>query len=285
MTAPPLWKASITLPKDQAPDVVALFELAPPTPQAVLVAEDPFGPEATVEALYPTTPDAQLLSRLVGRPVSVEPLPDQDWIRSSQEGLPPVRAGRFFVYGAHDEGKVPPGAIPIRIEAGLAFGTGHHETTTLCLLALSKIARATKPRSVLDLGCGTGVLAMAAAKLWRGRVMASDIDPIAIETAQANARENGVEPLIRFAVADGTSNPAIQAQAPYDLVVANILASPLTKFSSAIAALLEPGARLVLSGILRSQENLILSYYTAHGLKLSERLREGPWSALVLRRG
>ena len=285
LTPPPLWKVSVTLLKERAPDVVALFELAPPAPQAVLIAEDPFGPEATVEALYQAPPDAELLSRLVGQGVRVELLPDQDWIRSSQEGLPPVRAGRFFVYGAHDQGKVPPGPIPIRIEAGLAFGTGHHETTTLCLLALRNIARARKPESVLDLGCGTGVLAIAAAKLWRGRIIASDIDPIAIEVARDNARANGVEPLIRFAVADGTLHPAIEANAPYGLVVANILASPLTKLSSAIAAILKPGARLVLSGILRSQENLVLSHYTPHGLRLLERLREGPWSALVLRRG
>ena len=121
--APPVWKASVTVPKEAAGDVAALFELTPPAPQAVLIAEDPFGPEAIVEALYDAPADTELLSRLVGRVVELAPLPDQDWIRLSLEGLPPVRAGRFFVYGAHDAGLIPPGVIPIHIEAGEAFGT------------------------------------------------------------------------------------------------------------------------------------------------------------------
>ncbi len=281
---PPLWKASVTLPKAEAPDVVALFELAPPTPQAVLIAEDPFGPDATVEALYQPEPDVALLSRLVGRTIDVELLPDEDWIRASQEGLPPVRAGRFFIYGVHDEGKVPPGPISLRIEAGLAFGTGHHETTALCLLALSQVARFLTPRAILDLGCGTGVLAIAAAKLWRRPVLATDIDPVAIEVASGNARANGAGPSVRFAVADGGIHPAIRESAPYDLILANILASPLTRLATGIAGVLAPGARLVLSGILRNQENLILSYYRPQGLILEKSLRNGPWSALVLRR-
>jgi len=157
MTAPPLWKASVTLPKELAPDIAALFELTPPAPQAALIVEDPFGPEATVEALYDSKADADFLSRLIGHDVVVAPLPDQDWIKQSQKGLPPVRAGRFFVYGAHDAGAVPAGVIPIRIEAGLAFGTGHHETTALCLQALSRLAKRRRFAHVLDLGCGTGV--------------------------------------------------------------------------------------------------------------------------------
>src|SRR6185503_4536533 len=147
--------------KQEAPDLASLLELAS-EPQAVLIAEEPFGPSATVEALYTEEPDAGLLSKIAGRPIQVEPLPDQDWIRLSQEGLPPVRAGRFFVYGAHDKGKVPDGVIPLRIEAGLAFGTGHHETTALCLSVLSDLAHLSF-RKVLDLGCGTGLLAIGAA--------------------------------------------------------------------------------------------------------------------------
>jgi ribosomal protein L11 methyltransferase len=282
--APPLWKASVTLAKERAPEIAALFELAPPAPQAVLIAEDPFGPDATIEALYDSAPDADLLGRLVGAAVSVAPLPDQDWIRVSQEGLPPVRAGRFFLYGAHDKGRVPRGPIPIRIEAGLAFGTGHHETTALCLLAVSRIARRHVPRSILDLGCGTGVLAIAGAKLWRRSVTATDIDPVAIEVASSNARTNGVGPCIRFAVAAGAMHPMIRAGAPYDLILSNILASPLTRLAGSVASVLGPGARLVLSGLLRNQENLVLSYYRPQGLVLEEVLRDGPWSALVLRR-
>src|SRR5258705_1083567 len=237
----PLWKASVRVAKERAADVTALFELAPPTPQAVLIAEDPVGPDATVEALYDSEPDEALLSRLVGGSVTVAPLPDRDWIRQSQIGLHPVRAGRFFLYGAHDAGRVPHGVVPIRIEAGLAFGTGHHETTALCLRALSLSARRGRPRSVLDLGCGSRVLAIAAAKLWRVRVTATDIDPIAVEVARENCRSNGVGPLVRAAVADGLDHPLIRAGASYELILANILASPLTRLAPALSPALAPG--------------------------------------------
>jgi ribosomal protein L11 methyltransferase len=282
MTNPPLWKATITLARHLAPDVAAVFELAPPTPQAVLIHEEPFKPDATVEALYTEPPDADLLSRLVGHTVEAAPLPDQDWIRLSQEGLPPVRAGRFFVYGAHDAGEVPPGVIPMKIEAGMAFGTGHHETTALCLAALSDLAKRRAFKNVLDLGCGTGLLAIGAAKLWRRRVMASDIDPVAIEVTTENARANGVAPLIRALTAEGLTNPAIAASAPYDLIVANILASPLTQLAPSIVRALAKGGMLVLSGLLTWQENLVVSFYTPHGLILRARRRDGPWTALVL---
>ena len=281
--SPPLWKASVTVTKVRAPDIAALFELAS-APQAVLIAEDPFGPNATVEALYDAAPDADLLTRLAGIAVTAAPLPDQDWIRLSQEGLPPVRAGRFFVYGAHDAGAAPPSLIPIRIDAGLAFGTGHHETTALCLTALSQMARMRTPRRILDLGCGTGVLAIAAAKLWRVRVLATDIDPIAVEVTRENARVNGAGPLVEAAVADGLDHPAIRGRAPFDLVVANILAGPLTKLAPAVARALAPKGALVLSGLLRNQENLVLSFYRPQGLVFRRALRDGPWSALVLER-
>ena len=284
MTSPPLWKAAVTVAKDRAADIAAVFELAPPKPQAVLIAEDPFGSAATVEALYDAEPDAALLTRLVGETVAAAPLPDQDWIRQSQLGLPPVRAGRFFLYGAHDRGRVPAGVIPIRIEAGLAFGTGHHETTALCLNALSGIARFRRPRAILDLGCGTGVLAIAAAKLWRRPVLATDIDTIAVEVARSNGRANGEAPLIHALVADGLDHPQIRACAPFDLIVANILAAPLTRLAPAIAAALAPHGYAVLSGLLRNQENCVLGFYRALGLTSLERLRGGPWSALVLER-
>jgi ribosomal protein L11 methyltransferase len=282
--APPLYKVSATVPKARAPDLAAVFELAPPKPQAVLIAEDPFGSEALVEALYETVPDAELLSRLVGVAVVAEPLADQDWIRVSQTGLPPVRAGRFFVYGAHDSGAVLPGVIAIRIEAGLAFGTGHHETTSLCLIALSGLARRRRPRRILDLGSGTGVLAIAAAKLWRRPVIATDIDPIAVAVARENAKANATAPLIETVSADGTEHPQIRARAPFDLVVANILAGPLTRLAPAIARALAPGGTLLLSGLLRNQENLVLGFYRPHGLVFCRALRDGPWSALALER-
>src|SRR4051812_20321021 len=258
MPNPPLWKAHITLAKGEASDMAALIELAS-DPQAVLIAEEPFGPTATVEALYTEEPDPAYLSKIAGQPIIVEPLPDQDWIKLSQEGLPPVRAGRFFVYGAHDAGIVPHGVIPMRIEAGMAFGTGHHETTALCLAVLSDLAKRRSFINVLDLGCGTGLLAIGAAKLWRKPVLASDIDPVAIEVTEENAQGNGVAPLVRAVVADGLTHPALAAKAPYDLIIANILAGPLTHMAVQISAALAPGGVLVLSGLLHNQENMILA--------------------------
>ena len=282
MNQPPLWKASVTLTKAEAHDVAAAFELT--GPQAVLTTEEPFTDEAEVEALYGAMPDGDLLSKLAGHEVRVIILPDADWIKLSQEGLPPVRAGRFFVYGAHDAGAVPPGVIPLRIEAGMAFGTGHHETTALCLAALSDLAKRRRFAHVLDLGCGTGLLAIGAAKLWRKRVIASDIDPVAVAVTRENAAVNGVGPNITAIVADGPTSPMIANASPFDLIVANILAGPLTRLAPGIVRLLAPGGVLVLSGLLRWQENQVVSFYRPLGLILRETRRDGSWSALVLER-
>lgn len=279
MPSPPLWKASVALSKSLASDTAAALELDG-SAQAVLIAEEPFTDNAVVEALYTEEPDAAYLSRITGMTITVAPLPDQDWIRLSQEGLPPVRAGRFFVYGAHDAGTVPHGVIPMRIEAGLAFGTGHHETTALCLGVLSELANRRAFRNVLDLGCGTGLLAIGAAKLWKRGVLASDIDPVAVEVTRDNARANGVGPLVRAVTADGLTNPILANGAPYDLLIANILAGPLTQLAPSIIKALAPGAMLVLSGLLRNQEALVTSFY--RDLRFITRRRAGPWSALVL---
>lgn len=282
MPQPPLWKASVPCKKSDAPDIVAALELIPPAPQAVLIQEDPFKADGVVEALYDVMPDGDLLSRIVGKPVHVQLLPDADWIKLSQEGLPPVRAGRFFVFGAHDAGKVPDGVIPMKIEAGQAFGTGHHETTALCLAALSDLAKRRRYQNVLDIGCGTGLLAIGAAKLWKQRVTASDIDPIAVEVTRENALANRVAPLVQAMTADGPTHPLLQALAPYDLILANILAGPLTHLAPGIARITAHGGTLVLSGLLHWQENQVLSYYRPLGLGLKDIRRDGSWSALVL---
>jgi ribosomal protein L11 methyltransferase len=280
---PPLWKASVPSTKSEAHDIVAAFELGT-SPQAVLINEEPFEDRAVVEALYIDMPDGDLLTRLAGREVHVALLPDVDWIKLSQEGLPPVRAGRFFVYGAHDAGTVPHGVIPIRIEAGLAFGTGHHETTALCLRVLSDLSKKRRFDNVLDLGCGTGLLAIGAAKLWRKPVLASDIDAVAVEVTKENARANDEGPLVRALTADGLTHPALSKQAPYDLIIANILAGPLTKLAPEIARALAPRGIAVLSGLLEWQENMVVSFYRPHGLILRGTRRESHWSAVTLER-
>jgi ribosomal protein L11 methyltransferase len=280
----PLWKASVTLAKERAGDVAALFEITPPLPQAVLIDEEPFGRSATVEALYADMPDGDLLSRVAGAEIHVTLVPDEDWVKLSREGLPPVRAGRFFVYGAHDRGAVPHGVIGLRIEAALAFGTGHHESTALCLAFLSDLAKRRRFRHPLDLGCGTGVLSIAIARLCKTPVVAADIDPVAVEVARENARANHTLPLVRAVIADGLAHPMLAASAPFDLIVANILAGPLTKLAGAIARALAPGGLLVLSGLLLWQEQLVLDFYRARGLVLRTARRDGPWSALLLER-
>jgi len=280
----PLWKALVATSKARAAEIAALFEITPPRPQAVLIDEEPFEDSATVEGLYATTPDGELLSRLAGAAVHVALVPDQDWVKLSQEGLPPVRAGRFFVYGAHDRGTVPIGVIPLRIEAGLAFGTGHHESTALCLALISDLAKRHRFHRVLDLGCGTGVLAIAMARLWRSSVLAVDIDPVAVGVTHDNARTNETAPYVRAITADGMTHRAIRSRAPYELIVANILAGPLTRLAPSITGALAPAGFVLLSGLLQWQENLVVSFYRPQGLKLRARSREGNWSALLLER-
>jgi ribosomal protein L11 methyltransferase len=284
MQTAPLWKAYATAAKSQAGEIAALFEITPPRPQAVLIAEEPFGDSASIEALYGQMPDGELLTQLSGTTVHIALVPDQDWVKLSQEGLPPVRAGRFFVYGVHDRGTVPAGLIPLRVDAGLAFGTGHHESTALCLAMLSDLARRRRFRRMLDLGCGTGVLAIAMHRLWRTHILATDIDPVATDVARENSRINGAGTGIRAIVADGLMHPAVRNAAPFDLIVANILAEPLTRLAPAIAGALFPDGVVLLSGLLRWQENLVTSYYRPYGLKLRARMRDGPWSALLLER-
>jgi ribosomal protein L11 methyltransferase len=284
MQTAPLWKALVATSKAQAGEIAALFEITPPHPQAVLIDEEPFEDKAIVEALYATMPDGELLSRLAGGAVQVALVPDQDWVKLSQEGLPPVRAGRFFVHGAHDCGSIPSGVIPLRIEAGLAFGTGHHESTALCLSLISELARSRRFQRVLDIGCGTGVLAIAMARLWRSRILAADIDPVAVAVARDNARINHAASSIRAVIADGLTHHIVKAAAPFELIVANILAGPLTRLASAIAGSLAPSGFVLLSGLLRWQENLVLSYYRSNGLKLRALERDRNWSALLLER-
>ena len=211
----------------------------------------------------------------------------KDWVAESLVGLKPVAAGRFIVHGAHDRAGIAPNRIGIEIEAALAFGTGHHGTTRGCLLALDRICKSlgcakAAPR-ILDLGTGSGVLAIAAARALHRRVLATDIDAAAVHVAHANARLNRVGPLVTLATAAGVTAPAIRAQVPFDLVFANILLEPLQRLAVPLAKVVAPGGRVVLSGLLTAQANAALAAY--HAFRLERRIVLDGWTALVLKRG
>ena len=212
--------------------------------------------------------------------VKTQPLADADWLAMALSGLPPVRAGRFFIYGMHDLGRTPVNAVNLRIEAGAAFGTGHHGTTTGCLLAYHRLLKAGPYRRVLDVGCGTGVLAIAAAKCGAGTVVGTDIDRVSVRIARENAGLNQTH--ARFVHAAGLDHPMVRGAGPYDLVFANILARPLVSLAQPIRNALRPGGTAILSGLLRSQERLVRSAYLARGFRLVSRLHRDAWATLVL---
>ena len=213
-----------------------------------------------------------------------EQVSDTDWVRQSLEGLKPVRAGRFLVHGSHDRDRVHANDIGIEIEAALAFGTGHHGTTRGCLLALDDLARRRRFARVLEIGTGSGVLAIAAAKRLHTRVIASDIDRVAVNAARNNARLNGA-PHIAFIHAPGASARAITVAGPFDLIFANILLGPLTRLAVPIRTLAAANARVLLSGLLPSHANSALAHYAALGFRLERRIPLDGWMTLVLRRG
>ena len=215
--------------------------------------------------------------------LSIERVAPADWVKESLSRLQPVRAGRFVVHGAHDRARVKPNDIGIEIEAALAFGTGHHGTTRGCLLALDDLAKRWRPRRVLDIGTGSGVLAIAAAKVLRARVIASDIDRVAVEAARANARLNRAASGIAFVRAAGANARAIASGAPYDLIFANILLGPLLRLAVPLRRLTAPGTHIVLSGLLPGHANAVLAIYRAQGLALERRIALDGWVTLVLK--
>jgi ribosomal protein L11 methyltransferase len=214
----------------------------------------------------------------------IEPLENADWVAKSLAGLRPVRVGRFVVHGAHGRAGLRANDISIEIEAALAFGTGHHGTTRGCLLTLHDLTKRRRARRVLDVGTGTGVLAIATARLLRTRVVAGDIDPVAVHAAQVNARLNRVASEITFTHAAGIRGRAIIGRGPYDLVFANILLAPLTRLAVPLRTLAVPGAHIVLSGLLPGHVNAILAIYRAQGLSLEKRITLEGWVTLILRR-
>jgi len=212
----------------------------------------------------------------------VEKLADADWLAMALSGLPPVRAGRFFVYGAHDKGLAPASTINLRIEAGAAFGTGHHGTTVGCLQAFHDLLKAQSFERVLDVGCGTGVLAIAAARTGSRIAVGTDIDAPSVRIANENAALNRCT--ARFVHASGLNDQKVRAEGPYDLVFANILAPPLVALSQDIKLALKPGGIAILSGLLRTQERRVLAAYASKGFRLVRRIHRDAWATLVLRR-
>jgi ribosomal protein L11 methyltransferase len=214
---------------------------------------------------------------------SVEKIdPAINWVARSQEGLHPVIAGGFYIHGSHDADKVPAGAHAIRIDAAQAFGTGHHETTTGCLEAIERVLKRKKPRTPIDIGTGTGVLAIAIAKRLHIPVLATDVDPIAVKTTADNARDNGVGKYVIALEATGLDHRDIAHNAPYDLIVANILAAPLTALAPAMGRIAERGAAIILSGILVHQAPRVLAAYSRMGMVVKQRLVRGDWATLML---
>ncbi|MFO1185651.1 MAG: 50S ribosomal protein L11 methyltransferase [Bauldia sp.] len=244
-----------------------------------------------LSVFFPAAPSEATLDRLgaiahtalgeLTSSLALERLPDIDWVAKSLADLKPVHVGRFFVHGQHDRQRIPANAIAIEIEANRAFGTGHHGTTAGCLAALGTLAAASAFTNVLDLGTGTGVLAIAAARLWHCPVLASDIDPTSVRLAAENIRQNSVGSLATAIPAAGFRHPAFRARAPFDLVVANILAGPLVALATDLVRHLAPGGCVVLSGLLPAQRRLIEATYTSRGLRLVRRTLRDGWLTIV----
>ncbi len=208
--------------------------------------------------------------------------PAVDWIAKSLEGLPPVSAGGFFIHAGHNFDEIPAGVIPIHIEAAQAFGTGHHETTTGCLEAIYGVLKDKRPKRILDVGTGTGVLAIALAKRLRRTIIASDIDPIAVTTTIDNAKLNNVKKWITAIQATGLNDDKIVKKGPYGLIVANILAGPLADLAPDISAAAKSGATIILSGILNTQAETVIAAYEKNNIVLSRRILLKEWTTLVL---
>ncbi|MFN3387637.1 MAG: 50S ribosomal protein L11 methyltransferase [Allosphingosinicella sp.] len=296
------WKVTLPCTKAEAEalqeDITPLALLDVP-PVLMTSEQDAARPdEWRLDAYFAEPPTARMLEILralvpsaAGTEPAVAQVPDEDWVTLSQQGLEPMAAGRFYVHTPLHRGTAPEGSIALEIDAGRAFGTGQHETTSGCLIALSDLkAQGLRFSNLLDLGTGTGLLAFAAMRLWPGaRALASDIDPVAIEVSAENAEVNGValgrgRGRLDLVVAPGMDHPRLAARVPYDLVIANILAGPLIDLAPAVAGAIAPGGRLLLAGLLDSQADRVAAAYRRQGMMLSRRVERGEWPTLVMRK-
>lgn len=285
----PTFTALTTLPGKSAADALgdAMERLDPePTGVGVFEIEDGSG-LWEVGGYFTEAPDTAglaLLAKIHGaKDFVVSELPDVDWVAKVKRELAPVEAGRFFVYGSHDADKVPEGKVALLIEAAMAFGTGHHGTTLGCLRALDRLAEeGFVGRNVADIGCGTAVLAMAAARIWPNPALASDIDEVAVEVAEANVAANGMQGRVRCLEAAGFDHPDLRAAAPFDLVFANILKGPLVALAPDMGANVAPGGYAILSGILSPQADEVVAAYCENGFTVHGREEIGDWTTLCL---
>ena len=242
-----------------------------------------------VGAYFSEKPDdislALLAAVFQAQEFKISELPQIDWVSKVQRSLKPVVAGRFFVYGSHDSDKVPPDCEPLLIEASMAFGTGHHGTTKGCLLALEQlITDGFKAKNVIDVGCGTAVLAMAAARIFSANVIASDIDSVAHSVAKMNILANGLDRNIQCFEASGFAHEQIKTKNPFDLIFANILLAPLLEIATDISKYSLSGGYVVLSGILSEQAELVVNKYTGAGFSLSNQIEIGEWVTIIFRK-
>jgi len=287
----PTYSALTTLEGKPAAETLgeAMERLDPaPTGVGVFEIEDESG-LWEVGGYFIDTPDAAGLALLAAafgaKPFVVSEVPDVDWVAHVKRELSPVEAGRFFVYGSHDADKVPEGAIALLIEAAMAFGTGHHGTTLGCLRALDRLlVQDVRCHNVVDIGCGTAVLGMAAARVWPEPVLVSDIDAVAVEVAAANVAANGLDGRLRCVEAAGFDHPDLQDAAPFDLVFANILKGPLVELAPDMAGATGAGGFAILSGILNPQADDVVAAYDGAGFDVHHREEIGEWTTLTLKR-
>ncbi|MCR9215137.1 MAG: 50S ribosomal protein L11 methyltransferase [Proteobacteria bacterium] len=280
---PELWQFTATLPLSQTPTIEEVLEDHALTVSTTEAVAD--GSLWRLEMLFDEKPDPALLTLLPkDLDYDLSLLVNKDWVAESQSQLPPVDAGRFYIHGSHDSKHPTISRHDLTIDAGRAFGTGLHETTYGCLLALDDLRKQFEFRNALDLGCGAGVLALAIAKSWGRPVLASDIDLDAVIVTRENTIKNHLAPLVSAVHAAGLNSRILQKTAPYDLIVANILAWPLVKLAPSITRALDQNGRLVLSGLLSRQETMVRNSYRLQGLHLDRRYRIGEWAVLVLRR-
>jgi ribosomal protein L11 methyltransferase len=289
----PTFTALTTLTgKSQAEGLGEAMERLTPEPTGIGVFEVEDGSGLwEVGGYFTDQPDESALALMAAafdaKPFVVSELPETDWVAHVRRELKPVVAGRFFVYGSHDADQVPtdPDVEPLLIEAAMAFGTGHHGTTLGCLRALDRLAQnGFVGKSVVDIGCGTAVLAMAAARIWPDDVLASDIDQVAVDVAMANVRANGLEGRVRCVEAAGFDHSDITACAPFDLIFANILKGPLVALAPEMNTHAAPGANAILSGILNEQADEVISVYSRNGFNLVSRDEIVEWTTLTLRK-